>query len=49
MIHSTVKLVYKDHPGNQHNMVFVHRWSLYTLRFNNMESMPLGTCKIWPL
>ncbi len=26
----TVKLVYKDHPRDQHNVVLLHRWSLYT-------------------
>ncbi len=27
---NTVKLVYKDHPRDQQNMVLIHRWSLYT-------------------
>ncbi len=26
---STAKLVYKDHPGAQHSVVLIHRWSLY--------------------
>ncbi len=26
----TVKLVYKDHPGDQQNVVLIHKWSLYT-------------------
>ncbi len=26
---NTVKLVYKDHPRDQKNVVFIHRWSLY--------------------
>ncbi len=26
----TVKLVYKDHPRDQQNVVLIHRWSLYT-------------------
>ena len=26
----TVKLVYKGHPCDQQNMVFIHRWYLYT-------------------
>ena len=26
----TVKLVYKDHPRDQQNIVLIHRWSLYT-------------------
>ncbi len=25
----TVKLVYKDHPMDQQNVVLIHRWSLY--------------------
>ncbi len=25
----TVKLVYKDHPRDQLNVVLIHRWSLY--------------------
>ncbi len=25
----TVNLVYKDHPRDQENVVFIHRWSLY--------------------
>ncbi len=30
-------------------MVLIHRWSLYTLRLNNMESISLGNCKMWSL
>ncbi len=26
---TTVKLVYKDHPKDQQNMVLIHGWSLY--------------------
>ncbi len=26
---TTVKLVYKDHPRDQQNVVLIHRWSLY--------------------
>ncbi len=25
----TLKLVYKDHPRDQQNVVFIHMWSLY--------------------
>ncbi len=25
----TVKLVYKDHPRDEENVVVIHRWSLY--------------------
>ncbi len=28
-IANTVKFVYKDHPREQQNVVFIHRWSLY--------------------
>ena len=47
---NTVKLVYKDHPRDQRNVVLIHLGGLYMeMRFNNMESMPLGTCKMWSL
>ncbi len=29
MVAITVKLVYKDHPRDQQNVVLIHRWSLY--------------------
>ncbi len=29
MLQYTVKLVYKDHPRDQRNVVLIHRWSLY--------------------
>ncbi len=41
----TVKHVYKDHPRDQQNVVFIHRCT-QVCRFNNMESIPLGTCKM---
>ena len=43
----TVKLVHKDHMDQQ-NMLLIHKWSLYG-KCNNMESIPLGTCKMWSL
>ncbi len=28
-IRDTVKVAHKDHPREQHNVVLIHRWSLY--------------------
>ena len=44
---STVKLVQKDHPLDQQNVVVIHKWSL--CRFNSMESIRLRTwaSKMW--
>ena len=29
IVYNTVKLVYKNHPRDQQNVVFIYRWSLY--------------------
>ncbi len=42
------ELVYKDHPGDQQNLV-LYTQVVFICRFNNMENIPLGTCKIWSL
>ena len=38
IIKTTVKLVYKDHPRDQHNVVLIHRWSLYTGSINGKHA-----------
>ncbi len=45
---NTVKLAYKDHPMHQQNMVF-YTQVFFMCRFNNMENISLGTCKMWSL
>ncbi len=45
----TVKLVYKDHPGGQQNVVLIHRWSLYTgsitWKVHHWGPVKSGLCK----
>ena len=41
----TVKLVYEDHPGHQQDVVLTQVVFICL----NMESIPLGTCKMWTL
>ena len=44
----TGKLVYKDHPWDQ-KKCGPYTQVIFIYRFNNMESIPLGTCKMWSL
>ncbi len=37
--------VYKEHPRDQHNVVFIYTQVVFICRFNNMENIPPGTCK----
>ncbi len=39
-----VKLVYKDHPRDQENVVVIHRWSLG--KFNSIGSIHMWTCEL---
>ncbi len=47
---NTVKLVYKDHHRDEQNVVLIHRWPLCAVKYKvypSMQSIPLGTCKMW--
>ncbi len=43
-----VKLVYKDHAREQQSAV-LYSQVVFMRRFNNMESIPQGTCEMWSL
>ncbi len=48
-IWNTVKLIYKDHPIDQQNVFFIHKWSLYTgsitWKVYPWGSVKCGRCK----
>ncbi len=44
----TVKLVYTDHHGEQQNVVFIHRWPLYTGSVT-WKVYPWGPVNTWSL
>ncbi len=40
---------YKDHPRESGQKKCPYTQVAFICRFNTMESIPLGTCKMWPL
>ncbi len=47
-VQNTVKLVYKDHPRDQQNVV-LYTQVVFIWKLKNIESIPLANCIMWSL